>query len=262
MSAQQLERSVPPFPIPPALPPTVEDQFVSLPIMWPGHGTWRVWLVDGAHTIAVHVDQVLDLLRILDPAVLRRFPPSWWHEFRTPLDRDVQFAWLWSYETVLELLHVEPGFGPWSERPAVELEQWLRETYRMLCVEDPQRTLDESLPMRHGTTGEEFPVAAAARRLAVRYGSKVTRGALFQLMHERGWIERDTDAPGHSYWRVCLAGRARGFVYSRAVKIPGGSYEQVFVTQAGMAELAGALREQLQPPLVDLTAPGVSEAVG
>lgn len=259
MSAQVAERPAPPFPLPPALPPTVEDQFVSLPIMWPGHGTWRVWLVDGAHTIAVHLDQVLAELHIIDPAVLRRFPPNWWHEYRTPLEREPQFAWLWSYETALEVLDAQRCCEPVGQRPLFELEVWLRETYRGLCVEDPQHTLDEALPMRHGATGEEFPVAAAARRLAVRYGSRVTRGALFQLMHTRGWIERDTDAPGHSYWKVCLPGRARNFVYSRKVRIPGGSYEQVFVTQAGLAELAAALRDELQPPLVDLAAPALDE---
>ncbi len=239
--------------LPPRLPVTVGERRVSVQLIRPGAGVWRVWLVDGATELAFDAQQVIGFLSLTGDELLDRYPIDWWHEYFKPREVEPTRVLLWRTASVLGAAR---EFSPLALGDLVQHDrvdafiEWVSEQHRGLCVEDPQRTLDEALPSGHGGDGEEFPVAAAARRLAVRYGPGVTRAKLFALMERAGWVGRTGNPQGP--WKVALPARSRELVFARLVHHPKGFYEQVFLTQAGMSALAEQLRAEVEQPLVDL----------
>ncbi|MBU3994910.1 MAG: hypothetical protein KKF42_03895, partial [Actinobacteria bacterium] len=125
------------------LPATIGERWVSLPLLWLRHGTWRVWLVDGATSLAFDARQVVAHLGIVDESVYVEFPVDWWHEYFDPRRPEPITLALWSHETVLR---VAERFTPAGSRELMEFTSWVSAQFHGLCLEDPQRTLDESLP--------------------------------------------------------------------------------------------------------------------
>ncbi len=248
---QQAKPKRVPLPMPAPLPPTINGMHLSLPIIWPQRGVWRVWLVDGATELAIDAEQLVRFLGLehSEPSFLVDHPLTWWHRTGVPVADGADFQLLWSRSAALAVAasvrYEQEGIL------AREFEAWLSFQHQGLCVDDPQATLDEILPVHRGASGEEFPIASAAKRLSVRYGTNVSRALLVNLMVDFGWIDRVDHDPGSGPLRTTARGRDRAFVLSRQVRTPKGRYEQVLITQAGLGELAAALRDKL---LVDLVA--------
>jgi len=240
------------MPMPALLPATIESQHLCLPIIWPKHGVWKVWLVDGATDLAIDAEQLVRFLGLdaSSAQLLIDFPLSWWHPRPAPIEGEpAEVLLLWSRAAALAVASSVVGE---SRALAREFEAWLVEQYLGLCAHSPQETLDRALPTRRSSAGEEFPIAAAAQRLSIRYGAEVTRSRIVELMLDLGWVERVDQRHVLGQLRTTLRGRASQYVFSRTVHTPKGNYEQVFVTQAGLAELAAPLREKLEQLPVDV----------
>ncbi|MGW9021288.1 hypothetical protein ACWGOE_07390 [Leucobacter chromiiresistens] len=233
---------------PVALPPTIGEQHVGLQLFCPMLGTrLTVFLTDA--DIAVDAVQLVAAFGISDPQTYSRFPVQWVHEWMPARGREPVTLYLWRREDAIAAVVTLSPQSELAEAFATWLEIQHRDFYR-----DFEETLALCVPsVRSAGASTEYSVAAAAARLAARFGGRVTRSFLFQRMEALGWIERDREAAQLGNWKVTLETRARREppVYSRTVKIPGGSYEQVFINDAGLELLASDVRAQLQPGLFE-----------
>lgn len=121
---------------------------------------------------------------------------------------------------------------------------WLNDSLEQLLT-------DEVLDLAQGIPGfiGSYPVRVAARILDQDPAISIGQNSLFTLMHLHGWIERDQ----HDDWTITLTARRNGWLTIRDVTIPAQTkthrraYPQIYITPAGLTELATILHGLHQP---------------
>lgn len=240
---------------PSPLPATIADQRLWMRVFCPPLRRYAksmremsllLFLTEG--DLAVDAQQLVEVLGI--PMTRDTFvthPLQWTHQWRDPLGVAADEVFLWRRDEAMAAavaLAADPQLGE-------DVAVWIEEQY-VIAYEDFQETLDRLMPIKHGTAdSSEVEVLAAARALTRELSVDITRPYLFRQMELLGWIERDTEQLQHGRWRVTVEARPAGMVISRMVKIPGGTYEQVWITQAGLAALTEHLRSRAHMVAID-----------
>jgi hypothetical protein len=187
---------------------------------WPGHGDLTIRVTDGV--VYVHAGQLEQLAQISPWTGEEQLFPTDWHTHKGD-----------AYYTLEEAVARLEATGTPQTR---DLLTWLRTTVEDILTDE---VLDRAyqLPSFMGSQ----PVALAASLLSTPT-VPLGRKTLFAHMHHLGWITRhDGD------WELTTLARRSGWLTIRDVSIPAATktgkrtYPQIYVTPAGLEELATTL---------------------
>lgn len=195
---------------------------------WLGHGDLTI-VVDGDHVYA-RADQVEQLAGIPPWSTGETLLGDTW-----PLELDgYPYYHLDDAIVRVESMH---------SSQAAEFLTWLRETLPVL-LSDQVLDVAQRVPDFIGS----HPVALAARLLSDDPAVRIGQQGLFAHMHELGWIVRAySENPDWPEWHIATPARRNGWLAVRNVTIPAANrarrrtYPQIYVTPAGLTELARTL---------------------
>lgn len=213
---------------------------------WPGHGDLTIVIRD--EHVYLRADQVERLAGI----------PPWAHGETLlgdtwPLELDGRPYY--QLEDAVARCEAE------ATDAAAAFLAWLDEQLEQLLTDE---VLDDA--QRIPSVIGSHPVRVAARILDADPAVSIGQISLFAHLAVEGWIDRDPQvAPQDQDWRITPLARRHGWLTIRNVLIPAANrerrrtYEQIYVTPAGLAELRRTLHalhqtpppEAPQPPLFD-----------
>lgn len=209
---------------------------VKLIPRWPGHGDLTIVTRDGR--VYLRADQVEQLAGIPPWASGESLLGETW-----PLELDGNPY----YDVDDAIARCETA----DTSMAAAFLTWLGDTLDQLLA-------DDVLDLAQGIPGfiGSYPVRVAARILDDDPAISIGQNTLFAHMHHLGWIERTPTGD----WTLTPTSRRNGWLTIRDITVPAATkahrraYPQVYVTPAGLTELATTLHA-LSRPVPDTPAP-------